>query len=207
MLPIVDFLIATIPERKEFLAKAIESVEKQTYKHVNALVLEDKDGEGISKTRNRLLDASHADYVVVLDDDDYLHPKYTVLMLDMMMKTGVAWGFCELMQVDSSGKELGKWGAHIQNFEQMLQNKRMPHPGSMYWRQFIGDVRYDEQYSSAVDLDFQLHLLLSKPAIGMIEAPLYYYRVHQHRETNKSRQEENAKKIREKYAKLISESA
>lgn len=65
-----------VPERETKLQRAISSVQHQTQRADEILVCPDHNHDGPGATRTRGLANAKSDWVVYLDDDDWLHPEY-----------------------------------------------------------------------------------------------------------------------------------
>lgn len=81
----VTVIIPTCGDRPEFLKRAIFSVEQQTFKDLECLVIEDIERRGLAYVRNFGAESAQGDYVVTLDDDNEFSPVYlekTVAFLD-----------------------------------------------------------------------------------------------------------------------------
>lgn len=72
----ITVLTASLPERAEQLADAIESVEAQTLTAHEHKVWLDDAREGPAACRNRLLAKTGSEFVAFLDDDDVLYPQH-----------------------------------------------------------------------------------------------------------------------------------
>ncbi len=72
----VTVIIATAGERPELLQRAIDSAVNQTAGEPRVLVGTDKFRVGPAKIRNLLSEQVETDWMLFLDDDDYLYPDY-----------------------------------------------------------------------------------------------------------------------------------
>ena len=102
--PSVSVIIPVGPGHEALLLNALDSLQAQTFRYWEAIVVWDTDGEytystshpfvrkidsggvGSGAARNMGVDASRGDYLVYLDADDWLHPE----CLEKMVNT---WGF------------------------------------------------------------------------------------------------------------------
>lgn len=78
----VAVCIPTIPPRGELLARALDSVERQTRTPDEVIVVMDEHRQGPSQTRNRCLEQVTSDYVAWLDDDDEFMPIHLEICMD-----------------------------------------------------------------------------------------------------------------------------
>lgn len=85
--------IPTIPPRARLLARALSSVERQTYQPVAIEVAVDVNREGAAATRNRALFAAKTKWVAFLDDDDVLYPDHLEKLVAHQIATNadVVW--------------------------------------------------------------------------------------------------------------------
>lgn len=72
----VTIITATIPTRKDLLARAVASVQAQTLQPAAHLIMEDTEKIGGAATLDKLLQKVKTKYVAVLDDDDELLPRH-----------------------------------------------------------------------------------------------------------------------------------
>lgn len=72
----ITMVIPAIPERFALLARALRSVQAQTFKPVRVLVDVDDERTGAAATRNRALAKVDSEWVAFLDDDDELYPDH-----------------------------------------------------------------------------------------------------------------------------------
>ena len=81
----VQVLVPSIPVRIEQLARALNSVERQTVA-LEVLVRLDKEREGAAANRNKLLNFADREFVAFLDDDDELYPDHIELLYDLITR-------------------------------------------------------------------------------------------------------------------------
>lgn len=120
--PLVSVVIPTY-KRPVYLKRAIDSVLNQTYKNVEAIVVDDNNPEtedrleteemmkeyernprvtyirqernkGGSAARNTGWRVSKAEYITFLDDDDELLPERTRLQVECLEELDASWGMC-----------------------------------------------------------------------------------------------------------------
>lgn len=77
----VAVCIASIPPRREQLARAIGSVIRQTRPADELHVAFDHNHDGEAPTRNRVIACAKTDWVAILDDDDEFDPIHLEAML------------------------------------------------------------------------------------------------------------------------------
>lgn len=78
----VTAAIPSIPPRADLLTRAVGSVLRQTHPVEAISVAVDHAKEGAARTRNRAIAGARSEWVVLLDDDDFLHPTFVARCLD-----------------------------------------------------------------------------------------------------------------------------
>lgn len=76
----------------EFLDQCLDSIKAQTWKDIELIVVEDKDGAGAAATRNRGLDRATGYYIAFCDSDDYLAPDAIERMVNAIGDTDMVVG-------------------------------------------------------------------------------------------------------------------
>lgn len=71
--PLVSVVIPSLPSRVEQRKKALETVEQQTYPHIETIV--ETGGSNAQEARNIAIEKANGKYVAMLDDDDEWHPE------------------------------------------------------------------------------------------------------------------------------------
>lgn len=84
----ITVVTPTIPPRRKMLARAVESIARQTRPAHALSVAVDVDREGAPATRQRALDAVRTPLVAFCDDDDVLMPFHLADLLAHMRDTG-----------------------------------------------------------------------------------------------------------------------
>lgn len=82
--PIVSVVIPTINGREELLERALDSVEKQTYKNIEIIVVD--EGLSANKQRNIGISKSNGEYIAFLDDDDVWYKTKIERQMEVMKK-------------------------------------------------------------------------------------------------------------------------
>lgn len=85
---LVTAVIPSIPPRRAMLARAVESVMRQTTPVAAISVALDCERRGAADTRDRALAAAATPYVAFLDDDDELYPHHVKVLLEAALSTG-----------------------------------------------------------------------------------------------------------------------
>lgn len=96
--PGVTICIPTIAPRSHFLKQAKESVQRQTHKVAETIVIEDKERVGAYATRNAAMMLSETEWTGFLDDDDKLLPHHVEHLLHVAEENDAdfVWGWFEV---------------------------------------------------------------------------------------------------------------
>lgn len=84
----ITVCIPHLPVRSAMLARALESVARQTLAPTRIIVEPDPHSTGAAATRNRALAQVDTEYVAWLDDDDELYPHHLEVCLSSIETTG-----------------------------------------------------------------------------------------------------------------------
>jgi glycosyltransferase involved in cell wall biosynthesis len=120
-------IIVPVYNIQDYVARCIESIQKQTYKKLEILLVNDgskdesriiceeyakrdaririidKANGGLSDARNVGIDQATGDYLVFLDGDDYLKDTYVESLLDAIVDTQAEVALCSFELVDDNG--------------------------------------------------------------------------------------------------------
>ena len=72
----MSILVCTTTERKHFLDRLLDTLNKQITDRIEVIVESDDGIMKIGKKRNMLLDKASGDYVCFVDDDDLVSDDY-----------------------------------------------------------------------------------------------------------------------------------
>lgn len=99
--------IPTIPPRRELLSRALRSLEAQTYKPNEVMVVVDEVGVGAAVTRNQAWQEATTETVAFLDDDDELLPRHLEVCLTALVeqRAGLVYPWFELIGWDEATPE------------------------------------------------------------------------------------------------------
>src|ERR1039458_6887397 len=84
--PLWDILIPTIEHRHEKLRALLNTLAPQIVYRVRVIVYRDNLETCLGTKRQRLLEASEADYVSFLDDDDDIAPNHVALICEALQE-------------------------------------------------------------------------------------------------------------------------
>lgn len=201
--------------RKNYLQECLNSLYNQTYKNKEIILVDDGSTEdlsdlsvdvyhyqspqGISKARNEAMKLAKGKYYLVMDSDDLLEP--TCLEEEVsLIEQGYDGVFSELEFINEKSERSGEYfGVQEQDLQELLQCKKIPHPGLMLRADKLAVIWYDTSLESAVDLDFTVRLLLKGLKLKKLDKPLVLYRKHGEQESCKQRQFKSVEKIRRRY--------
>lgn len=105
--PTVAVCIPTIPPREQLLERAIASIEAQTYRPDQVVVITDDVGAGAAATRNEAWQEANTEVVAFLDDDDEFLPDHLELCLEALVReqAGLVYSWFELVGWDEATLE------------------------------------------------------------------------------------------------------
>lgn len=188
--------------RCEYLEQAIKSIEKQTYKNIEIIIVNDNPDNtglceflkkikcnnlkiitnevnlGLSATRNKGVDIANGEYLYFLDDDDYLNnDKAFEDMIDLIKKNNtdmcISINFSEKQIGDNVGK------IDFQEYYGKMENDNILRPVSnkIYIKQYFikNNLYYLEGYTA--EEDEQLYrMLICNPKVSIYSKRVYFYR-------------------------------
>ena len=92
-MPNVSVIIPT-HNRPELLKRAIASVQAQTYRDFELIVIEDRESKGGGWARNQGIKKTHGKFIAFLDDDDEWLPEKLEVQMRAFEQTPEDVGFC-----------------------------------------------------------------------------------------------------------------
>jgi hypothetical protein len=84
----VTVVIPSLPERSEWLERAVRSVDRQSVQPFEVIVQIDKKRLGAHVARNAALRKVRTEWVAFLDDDDWFHPNHLAVLIDGANQSG-----------------------------------------------------------------------------------------------------------------------
>ncbi|MBP3763022.1 MAG: glycosyltransferase family 2 protein [Bacteroidales bacterium] len=197
--PLVSVIIPCY-RKAQYLGATLESMQKQTYKAVEIIVVDDgspdntrevvepflsampnlryihQENSGVSTARNHGIRSSNGTYIMALDADDAIEPTYIERCADYLS----AHPEVKLVYTlaDTFGKRTGAWDLPPYTFEALLWTN-MVHYCAMYRRK---DFDRTEGYNPNMvkgfeDWDFWLYLLRPEDRVHCIQERLFHWRV------------------------------
>lgn len=184
-----------------YLPEALESLLKQTYTHWEAIVVNDgspddteavaleyarqfpqikyvsQSNGGLSAARNKGIEYAQGTYILPLDADDRISPKYMEeAMRAFEEKPGLRLVYC---QASFFGAKTGRWeDLRYDSYKHLLLQNAI-FCSAFYrksdWEQAGG---YDEQMRKGhEDWEFYIRLLKGEGLVYQIPEPLFHYRI------------------------------
>ena len=221
-------IITPLYNGEEFIRDAVESVLAQTYENWELLVIDDGSSDngynivkeysdndkriklleneknsGVTKTRNKGIEASDGRYIAFLDSDDMWHREKLEKQLNFMNNKNAAISCTAYARVDRAGNE--KKVTHVKEeitYNMLLKTNMMGCLTVIYDTEKTGK-RYFTEAEKSEDYILWLSMVRDiKTAYGLDE-PLAYYRVLDNsRSSNKLKVVKFQWKIYRKYEKL-----
>lgn len=116
----VTVCLATLPQRRTLLLRALESVAAQTARPAAVVVACDYAREGGARTKTRALEQARTEWVTFLDDDDQMFPHHLRLLLQHARTSGADVVYSSAEVVGPDGRVLPNeegWGRYGQPFD------------------------------------------------------------------------------------------
>jgi glycosyltransferase involved in cell wall biosynthesis len=192
-----------------FLVDAIDSVTRQTYPHIEIIVVDDgsTDGTaqvakaypkiryvrqnnlGLSRSRNVGLSYSKGTYIVFLDADDSLFPDAIDIGLRVLASRtdcALAFGLFVNVGIRQEMQQLSRDTNY--GYKELLQRNVIGNPGSVLYRRWVFTEigGFDEANSPAADYDLYLRVARQFPILCHHQ-PVVKYRRHGANMSNNSR--------------------
>lgn len=207
-------VVVAVYNAEEFIQSTIKSVLSQTFDDFELILLDDASSDaslsvmkqfndkrirvlqndknlGISKTRNKLLDAANGEYIAVLDHDDICLPdrlKEQVKFLDNNPDIDMVGSWFELYCPKNAVwwrrliVNCGWVWCHPQNptLLDAWQGNVVMHPTMMFRKQCLDNlgIRYREEYSPAEDYDLVFQMFEKGKKMANIKKILVKYTLH-----------------------------
>ena len=129
MYPLISIIIAAY-KIEDYLGMCIESIQNQTYKNLEIIVVNDgspdhcheiaanyakndnrikivdKKNGGLSDARNAGIDIAKGEYIAVIDGDDYIEPDMIQIMYDKLSKEHAELCICNIQVVNEEYKPI-----------------------------------------------------------------------------------------------------
>ncbi len=198
-------IVITVCNRLQYLNRAIESALGQTHCDVQVIVIDDgssvdplpaisaygtrvefhrKQNGGVSSARNVGIDRSRGEFIVFLDDDDYLEPQAVENLLTAFDENpGAEWAAGRLVYFDDEGNRTpGIASLHFESgdiYPRLIMDNLISCPSSVMVRtetiRMVG--KFDESILLNEDYDLWLTLARDHP-VAATPYVVTNYRVH-----------------------------
>lgn len=189
----------------KYIEQSVISVLNQTYPNIEVIVVDDgsnsatktvlkklepkitklisQENQGQSTARNVGIREAKADYILVLDSDDYFEPSFCEKALIVLEDINIKLVASYMVRFNDNGiiDEYRNFGGGIGNL--ILNNQAT---GSVMFRKkdFIRVGGYDEMMRSGFeDWEFYIRMLKDGGNIFIIKEPLFYYRLRENSTT------------------------
>lgn len=198
-------VIIPLYNRKHLIERCVRSVQNQTYRHLEIIIVDDgstdepdevlaalaqdervrvirKPNGGVSSARNAGLDAATGEYVQFLDSDDMLMQRAVELSVQTAEKYHVecvVFRKCSTKEFTVSVSEDTTAPEVLSEVDCVVETSRRGAQcvpwNKLYNRKLLGDIRFKSGVSMGEDLIFNLSYLSICRGIAFIQQPLYCY--------------------------------
>ncbi len=196
--PLVSVLIRSMD--RAFLAQALDSIALQTYPNIEVVVLSVRaDHRALpshcgrfplrlvpteqsvlrSAAANRAMDAARGEFLVFLDDDDWMMPGHIARLAEVLSKHEQAMAvYTGIGLVDGDGKPMGQvFDLPFDAIRQMSGNLMPIHAVLFKASVLLQGCRFDESLDRLEDWDFWLQLARLAPMVHLPGVSAVY-RIH-----------------------------
>ncbi len=164
----VSVLTASIPSRADLLAECEASVAEQTVPVLEHLVMVDHDRRGESFVTNRLCERAKGDWVITLNDDDLLHPRYVERVLAASDGADLVWTDYEVTGSD--------WYCDPRHEPAELRTGNFIPTTVLVKRDWLLAFPLDESLSHCEDWDFYRRIMEAGAVFKFVDEKLWTYR-------------------------------
>lgn len=198
-------IIIPVYKVEDYVERCIKCIQAQTYTNWEAIFVEDgspdksgeicdkyaaedtrikvvhKENAGVAAARNTGLANATGDYIAFIDSDDYAHPKYLEVLMELLEKNDADLSICgyELSMGSDlgEGKPLGE--LEVMNSSQavakIIENQQFCSPWSkLYKKELFANITYPEG-AIYEDLGTAFEIFQAADRIVYQNIPLYYY--------------------------------
>lgn len=210
-------VIIPVYNSEDYISVCLHSVTEQTYPHLEILVIDDgsedntptlcrqiaegdkrikiyrQTNQGVSAARNRGIDLAEGEFLVFLDSDDMLHPRFLEKALERAVQTGADMVSGRLVKIPSEDMRTESGNC----FRQFWTKPWTDIPADRILSQFhekeeldlytaacklikkalIGTLRFEEQILLGEDTLFMYQLVRKRFSLTFTGAPWYLYRM------------------------------
>jgi len=197
--PLVSILIRSM--NREYLVEALASISLQTYPNIEVVVLSVRPGHRAlgsqcgpfplrlvptdtpvlrSAAANRAIAAAQGDYLIFLDDDDWMMPGHIARLAEVLTKQPRAQAvYTGIALVDAHGKSMGQvFDLPFDGIRQLAGNFTPIHSVLFRTNAMQQGCRFDEDLDRLEDWDFWLQLSQLAPMVHLPGVSAVY-RIHE----------------------------
>ena len=205
--PAISVVMSTY-NREDFLPRAIESIQGQTFRDWELIIINDGStdktadilnryaaqddririltnsrNKGLVYALNRGLDAAQGEFIARMDDDDISLPDRLEKQYDFMRAHPDITATSSFVGQPNNGEIWPfqqKTGSDDMKVDLFLGTVPISHPSLMIRRSFLTDhhIRYNDKYRAAEDTKFYLDLYDAGAKMGKVPEILVLYRLH-----------------------------
>ena len=194
----------------EYLSRCLDSIINQSYKNLEIIIVDDgstddsykickeyeekddriqvihKENGGAASARKLGLLHSCGEYIAMIDADDWIHPQYFSILVNIQKRSGSPIVICQYQTVEFCGCKYN-YCDNIQNIDYKTLNSLHKCMGDSYVRSFIWGRIYtrevignnfpQEGIVMGEDTLFNIQVMCSYPNISVtvVDLKLYYY--------------------------------
>ncbi len=202
----MDDLVSIITpsyKSRDYIAETIKSVQNQTYKNWEMLIIDDNSPDdsnmiieefikednrikliklnknrGPAIARNTGILNAKGKYIAFLDSDDLWSPKKLEKQINFMKKNGIHFTYSSYFIIDEFGKTLGKFITHEKaDYKSLLKTNYIGCLTVIYDCEQVGKILMPENLSKHEDYVTWLNIIKKIGNTKGILEPLAYYRV------------------------------
>jgi len=196
----VSFIVPIFRDTR-YLKRTIESINKQTFRFHETIIVNDSDNNdadkgieevkniyknistirtndvGLSKARNTGIRNSNTPFFVPLDPDDYIHPQYLEKTLPVL-ESNLKLGFVYVNSLYTNGKDFQSVPSADYSFFNLVQNNFIVYCSLFNRKAFDAIGGYDEEnFNYFEDYQFFINLGANGWYGHHIKENLFYYTV------------------------------
>lgn len=178
--PILSILICTTTDRKHFLDRLLDTLNKQINNHIEVHIESDNGTMKIGKKRNMLLDKANGDYVCFVDDDDLVSDDYCAKILSAVETNPDCCSLEGLYTINGENPTLFRHSLKYNKWETANEDGktvyyRCPNHLNAIKRELALKVRFDDNKSNGEDKDFSDRVRPLLQTESIINGVIYHY--------------------------------
>lgn len=198
-------IIIPVYKVEDYVERCIKCIQAQTYTDWEAIFVEDgspdksgeicdryasederikvvhKENAGVAAARNTGLANATGDYIAFIDSDDYAHPRYLEVLMDLLTENDADLSICgyELSMGSDVGDDKPLGELEVMNSSQavakIIENQQFCSPWSkLYKKELFANITYPEG-AIYEDLGTAFEIFQAADKIVYQNIPLYYY--------------------------------